>query len=193
MGLLEELAAVGFPVSSVDELRESGMNYRAAVPALLKELGRETDYGDKEWTVRALSVPWAKPTAIEPLLREFRNCPNHPSPRERNTQWAIGNALCILWNDAFFDDYVDISQNLSYGRSRRMVVLGFGKSKLREEATEFLLTLVDDPDVAGHAITALAKLAQPAAREALQQATSDSMAWIRKVAKKGLERLDSQA
>lgn len=72
-GLLAELAHAGYPVSSLDELRTSGCRYVEAVPVLLRELERETEPRTKEWIVRTLSVPWAKPAAIKPMLREFRD------------------------------------------------------------------------------------------------------------------------
>lgn len=89
--ILDDLASVGFPVGSVDELRRSGLNYGAAVPALIRELAREQDPRKKEWIIRALSVPWARPVAIDPLIREFRTLPWDDSQDNDHTRWAIGN------------------------------------------------------------------------------------------------------
>lgn len=188
--VLEELSKVGIEVSSVDELVMSRTRYPAAIPVLLAALEAEPDVNKKEWLVRALSVPWAKPAAIDPLLREFRAIPLDSERGGELTRWAVGNALWVLWDDAHFDDMVELARDRQYGRAREMVVLGFGKSKVPDKATAFLLTLLDDPDVDGHAVSALAKLAQPAARGALQRATSHPKTWVRKEAKKGLAKLD---
>jgi hypothetical protein len=191
--ILDELASVGFAVDSVDELRNSGVNYAEAVPALLRELTRETDPRKKEWIVRALSVPWARPAAIEPLLEEFRTLPHDETRDNDNTRWAIGNAFEILWDDTYFEDFAALARERKYGRSRQMLVLGFGKSKCVEQAVVVLLELCDDPTVEGHAISALAKLAHPAARDALQNATTHSQAWVRKAAVRGLAKVDRKA
>lgn len=161
MGVLDELAEAGYYVTSVDDLRRSETSYRSAVPILLRELKREQDYGKKEWVVRALSVPWAKPHAIAPILEEFRSVPRSPSEKEKLSLWAMGNALYVLWEDSFFEDYMQLAREKRYGRGRQMIVLGFGKSKLQERATDFLLSLEDDPEVIGHAISALASLLGP--------------------------------
>ncbi|WP_448721327.1 hypothetical protein [Microbacterium natoriense] len=154
--VLAELAEAGFPVSSVDELRRSGVKYARAVPILIRELAREKDPNRKEWVIRALSVPWAKPLAIQPLISEFRTLPLDESAGMDYTRWSIGNALEILWDDNYFDELANLALERKYGRSREMIVLGFGKSKLVERATAILLSLCGDPAVEGHAISALA-------------------------------------
>lgn len=188
--ILDDLASVGFAVGSVDELRRSGLNYGAAVPALIRELAREQDPRKKEWIIRALSVPWARPVAIDPLIREFRTLPWDDSQDNDHTRWAIGNAFEILWDDSYFEAFAELALDRRYGRSRQMIVLGFGKSKRTDEAVAVLLDLCDDPAVEGHAISALAKLAHPAGKEALQRATAHSKAWVRKAAWRGLAKLE---
>lgn len=190
--LLEELAEVGFPVGSVDELTRLGVRYTTAVPVLVHALPNEPDFKTKEWIARALSVPWARPTAIPALLEEFRSLPLQDKSAEM-ARWAIGNAFDALWDDAFFDEFTALATDQRYGIARQMLVLGFGKSREKQRATEVLLTLVDDPDVDGHAVSALAKLGQPASRDALVAASSHSKAWIRKAAVRGLKKLDRAA
>ena len=187
--LLKELAKAGFPVASVDELRRSGSRYTAAFPVLIKALQREQDYKEKEWIVRALSVPWARPAAISPLIHEFINASEDDLEKVALLRWAIGNALDVLWDDDDFEALADLARQQRYGRSREMLVLGFGKSKRKNEAVELLEGLVADDDVSGHAIAALAKLAHPSARPVLDAATSHPKAWVRKAAKRGLHKL----
>lgn len=189
MTVLDELAEAGYPVASIDELLSSKMTYKGAIPILLTELEREPDYAKKEWIARALSVPWAKPQAIYPLIRQYRGATQQDIDNHIHSLWAIGNAIEALWDDSYFDDYVELVKDVRFGMSRQMIVLGFGKSKRKDEASRFLLTLVNDPDVEGHAISALSRLAQPIARPALEAATAHSKAFIRTAAKRGLKRL----
>ncbi|SDI90748.1 HEAT repeat-containing protein [Frankineae bacterium MT45] len=186
--LLAELAAVGFPASSVSELRESGARYRAAVPVLVKFLDQTEDPRQRQEIVRALSVPWAGAEARGPLIREFKTVPLEWGPAGDSLRWAVGNALEVLFDDASFTELVELAEDPVYGKARQMVVLGFGKSK-RPEAVGLLLGLVDDPDVDGHAVKALGKLKAPSARAALEAKLDDKRAWVRSEARKALARL----
>lgn len=186
--ILDDLAAAGFPVSSVDELRESGLRYKAAVPVLVAALQRSQDAREKQALVRALSVPWAKQEALAPLIEEFRTLPLNAGPQMESLRWAVGNAIEVLWDDSRFDDLVALGRDVRFGKSREMVVLGMGRSK-RPEVGDVLIELLDDPVVNGHAVEALAKLRIPRARPGLERMTSDSRAWVRKAAAKALARL----
>src|SRR3954451_3763533 len=84
--LLEELHKLGYDVDSLGELPRLGRRYRNAVPVLLKYLARLTDPALKRSLVRALSVPWARPAAIRPLLDEF------DQSEDEVYRWIIGNA-----------------------------------------------------------------------------------------------------
>lgn len=186
--ILVDLAAVGFDVGSLTALRRSGLRYREAIPILLDWLGRVSDPKVKEQIVRALSVPWAKPAATRPMIDEFRAVDETVDSTGMGLRWAMGNALEVLFSDAEFDALVDLAGEKRYGQARQMVVLGLGKSK-RPEVVDVLLGLVDDPDVGGHALQSLAKLRAPAARSAFESKLDDRRAWVRKIARRGLETL----
>jgi HEAT repeat protein len=164
------------------------VRYRKAVPVLLEWLPRVTDRKVKEEIVRALSVPWAKPDATRPMIEEFRRVDESVDPAGTGLRWTIGNALDVLADDSCFEELVGLVHERDFGKARQMVVLGLGKSK-RPEAAQVLLGLVDDPDVDGHAVKALAKLKSPAARAALERKLDDSRAWVRGEARKGLAKL----
>lgn len=186
--ILAQLAAAGFPTRSLADLRHSGTRYRGAVPVLLRWLVRVSDPKVKEEVVRALSVPWAKPAAIRPLVEQFRLVDTSVDPTGMGLRWVIGNALDVLFDDVAFDAFAELAEDRSYGKARQMVVLGLGRSK-RPEAVEVLLGLVDDPDVDGHAVKALGKLKAPAARAALEAKLDDKRAWVRGEARKALAKL----
>jgi HEAT repeat protein len=186
--LLGELAEAGFPVGSLTELRTSGQRYRAAVPVLLRWLPLVSDRNLKEDLVRALSVPWARPVAARPLLDEFDRVEMSDDPTGTGLRWAIGNALSIVADDSVFDELVRIVENRAFGKARQMVVIALGRSK-RREAVPVLIGLLDDDDVSGHAVKALAKLRSHDARPALERMVNDPRSWVRKEAQKALAKL----
>lgn len=186
--ILTDLAAVGIETPSLSELRSSGMRYRQAIPVLLRWLPMASDLGVEEEVVRALSVPWAKPAATAPLIEEFRKADRLAEPAAHSLLWAIGNALEVVYDDAHFDEIVELAWDRRYGTARQMMILGLGKSK-RPEAVDVLLGLVEDPDVDGHAVSALGKLKAPAARTALERKLDDPRAWVRGEARRALAKL----
>lgn len=186
--ILGDLAGVGFEVGSLADLRRSGVRYRGAIPVLVDWLGRASDPKVKGELVRALSVPWAKPVATQPLIDEFRAVDAEVDPTGTGLRWTIGNALEVLFDDVDFDAFVELAVDERYGKARQMVVLGLARSK-KPQAVDVLLGLVEDPDVDGQAVKALAKLGAPAARPAFESKLGDSRAWVRSAARKGLKRL----
>jgi HEAT repeat protein len=186
--ILADLTAVGYPTRSLADLRHSGLRYREAVPVLLRWLVQVNDPKVKEEIVRALSVPWAGPTATRPLIEQFRLVDDAIDPNGMGLRWAIGNALDVLFDDSNFDALSQLAADRRFGPARQMIVLGLGKSK-RPEAVHTLLDLVDDPDVDGHAVKALGKLKAPAARAALEGKLDDRRAWVRSEARKALAKL----
>jgi HEAT repeat protein len=186
--ILAELATVGYDVHSLADLRHSGLRYRQAIPILIGALAQDYDERTLEEVVRALSVPWAKPTAIPPLVRAFRKVKGSD---ELGLRWTIGNALEVTWDDSAFEDLVTLACDRSLGRSREMIVLGLGRSK-RAEAGAVLIELLDDPSVNGHAVKALRKLKVAAAQPGLERMVHDPRAWVRRDARKALNAFEHQ-
>lgn len=185
--ILAQLATIGYEFESLADLRTSGLRYRDAVPILIEALSSGIDRRGKEEVVRALSVPWAKPAAVGPLIEQFREVEDASG---LGLRWSIGNALSVTWHDSYFDELVELARDTRFGRAREMLVLGLGKSK-NAQAGEVLIDLLDDPDVGGHAVKAIRKMKLPAARERLQEKLADRRAWVRKEAERALFALDS--
>lgn len=183
--ILAKLRDVGHDVESLAQLRGTGTRYPEAVPVLVDALATVTDKKTLVEIVRALSVPWARPVATRPLADLFRRVDD---PTGLGLRWVIGNALEVVWDDGLFDELVDLARDRSFARAREMVVLGMGRSK-RAEAGDVLIELLDDPDVNGHAVKALAKLKLPRSKPGLQRMTTDSRAWVRKAAESALKKL----
>lgn len=142
-----ELHEAGYDVASIDELRESGVRYEDAVPILVSWLRRvDDDPTYQEFVVRALSVPWARKVATEPMLRLFREGPQR-TPAEQGRAWAVGNALKVLATDSDFAEMARLAAEPKYGRARQMLVLWLGATKKhKSEAVDILIDLLDDPD-----------------------------------------------
>ena len=91
MPVLRALQQHGLEVRSLDELRQSRVEYRGAIPILIHWLRKAKSPDVKESIVRTLTVPWAKPEAADPLIGEFLSAPDGSS-----LKWAIGNALDVV-------------------------------------------------------------------------------------------------
>jgi hypothetical protein len=204
--LLARLAAVGYPVGDLYQLAQSGKRYTEAIPVLVEALEdemaedleaelrvppREAKHLKQvEGLARALSVPWAKKLAPDPLIRAFRRMPLETGyTLSTIVHWTVGNALEVIWDDSRYDELVSLIHDRRYGEARQMIVLGARKSK-RPEAVDMLLGLLDDFDVSGYATEALSKLKNPKARPGLEKMADDERDWVRKYAKRGLDRLD---
>jgi hypothetical protein len=188
-----DLAEHGAEVAELSDLTQDGARYSPEVAQVLVDwLPRTTDDPSlQEKLVRQLSVPWTRKQALEPLLELFRTAPGDTKPAELR-RWAVGNALEVLATDAVFDEMAALTADPSYGASRQMVVLWLGKTKQhRDEAVDVLLPLLDQDDVNGHAVKALAKLKHPRSLDGLRRMTDDSRAWVRNAAKRTVERLEA--
>lgn len=173
--LRHELAVLGYPYDDLSEMVRSGHRYEPAVPILTAALNTATDRRLQNSIIRALSVPWAA-SALPAIAERFWTIGGDPlGPR-----WALGNAIEVLWNDRCFDQLAAIADDARLGRSREMVVLGLTKSR-HPRAEPLLVSLIDDPEVRGHAIQALRRRGHPfptMARNGLERALTDSRRWV---------------
>jgi HEAT repeat protein len=179
--VVAELRRAGYDVESLDALRRSGQKYESAIPVLLNWLPRLSSLDAKESIVRTLSVPWAKPSAGAVLLCEFDNAPKEAE----SFRWAIGNALEVVAVPPLQDKLIEIVTNKANGKAREMFVLAL--AKIREpRSVEILIKLLDDKQVAGHAVMALRKLRVPEALDYLEPFTRHPQNWIRNEARKAI-------
>lgn len=183
--LLAELAAAGFDVASVTALRRQGAEWRGAIPILLAWLPRVGNADVKEDIVRALSVPFAKPAAAPALVAEFRRA----DPAQEALRWAIGNALEVVADDSVLDDVVEIVRDRRNGTSREMFAVALGNMR-GPRVVDVLIGLLDDPEVAGHAIMGLGKLGARPARGEVERFLDHPKSWIRKAARKAIGKID---
>jgi HEAT repeat protein len=183
----------GFFARDIPEagIRAPRFDFEAAVPVLVDWLPRVETALVKERIVRSLTGEQAAtPLALEPLVAEFRRSDDD------GLKWAIGNALATLADNSIADELVELARDRRHGRSREMLMDALARTK-DERALDSLVELVDDDDVAGHAISALRRLGPKSslpylerARPALERQAAEGV-WpiARSQAAKALERL----
>jgi HEAT repeat protein len=181
-----ELASRGFMVDTISDLFNRRMNYKDAVPVLLKWLPRVSDTGVKRSLISALAVSWARPAAAAPLIREFRGS------ADTTTQWFAGNALSVVADDSVFDEVVQLVTDPRFGEAREMLAVALGNMR-NPRAAEVLIRLLSDEEVVGHAVMGLRKLKAVEARSAIEKLASHPKTWIRTEVKKALAKFDAVA
>jgi hypothetical protein len=183
--VLANLSQAGLDVDWIEDLYNKRLDYKRAIPILLRWLPRVENPAVKEAIVRALSVPWARHTEAPALLvEEFRR-----SKSDFGLNWAIGNALSVVADDDVLNDIVGLIRDKTYGKAREMLVVALGNMK-SPDVKYFLIELLDDEDLAGYAIMSLGKLKSKEARPFIERFLTHPKSWVRREAKKALARID---
>ena len=183
--ILAELSEAGYKVERISDLNNQRINYKHAIPVLIKWLPIVENPVIKEVIVRALSVPWAKSSNIsELLINEFEKAGTNFA-----LKWAIGNALSVVANDNVRSSVVDLIRDESHGKAREMLVLSLGNMRTND-VEEVLIDLLNDENLVGYAIMALGKLKSEKARATIEKLTTHPKSWVRKEAKKTIELID---
>jgi len=182
--VLQDLRDIGYEVETIGELVEKEYPargpYKDAVPILMKWLPKVEYDALKEDIVRTLSVPWAKDAAPF-LVSEFR-C----AGEGRGLRWVVGNALSVVATPAIFPDLVQLVRNREYGKDREMLALALAKVKTKE-SVDVLVELLEDEDLSGHALAALAKLKAAVPRKLVERFADHPKAWVRREASRLLK------
>jgi HEAT repeat protein len=186
--IVAELVKAGFAVESIRELLTKKLDFRAAIPLLLAWLPKVTNLDVKESIVRTISVPFAKPLAARPLVKELLDTDDSAV----GLRWAIGNALEIVADDDVVDELIYLARERRFGKAREMVVVGLG-NMTDSRVIPVLLDLLKDDEVSGHAIMALGKLKVRAARAHVEPFLKHPKAWVRREAEKTIAKIDEAA
>lgn len=185
--LLADLEEAGFPVDIVSDLFSKRFDYQRAIPILLKWLPLADSESLREELVRALSVKWARPAAAPALIRLF---PLVDDQSGLGAKWVIANALAVVADDSVLSQIVSLVRSKEYGRSREMLAVALGNMK-DSCVDEVLLDLLNDDEVAGHALMAIRKrkTAPLDAEPEIRRLTKHPKPWIRNEAAKTLKAL----
>lgn len=103
-------------------------------------------------------------------------------------KWRIGNALCTIKPKKLehVRKMIELCINKKHGRSREMMVLALGYSK-NENVIPILIKLLDDKDVEGHALGALAKFKRKELLPHFEKFLKHKTTYIRNIAKRAVE------
>jgi HEAT repeat protein len=131
------------------------------------------------------------------LVDEFRRLPN--TDEWQSAKWAIADALATLADASLAGDLLELLRDRRHGRARQRLCDALARTK-DERAPDALIALLDEPDLAGHSISALRRYGPRAwlphlerARPALERVAEDRGAppFARKQARAALGRLSS--
>ncbi|GAA4528799.1 HEAT repeat domain-containing protein [Amycolatopsis samaneae] len=204
-GVEIDLAKDGYPVQDADRLERRKMDYRAAVPILVRWLPSIRHWALASEIVGALSKSFAKKQARPVLLALFRDPPRWVAPHLPSAsdpvemlRTTIGTVLGGFADPSVADEYLAIAQDRSSGAARAGVVADLPRLK-DERVFDVLVGLLDDPTVAAWSVRALGKLRNPEAvsriRELLDHPPAEwdanTLANVKAEAKKALKRLDA--
>lgn len=146
---LKELNSYGYNFKTFNDVKTIYRDDKILIPVLLKYLDEVEDIDDKEYLVRVLTKE-SYFEVTERLLQEFFLSNNY------FYKWAIGNALYIIEDERFIDEYIDIIKDCSHGTARQMLVLLLGKLR-NERAKDALIKILHEDGVTPHAIGSLGK------------------------------------
>lgn len=146
---LDELNKQGYHFETLNDVKAINIGDKVLIPTLLKYLTQIENEDVKEYIVRCLTKNgYTEVTGM--LINEYRSSSNS------RFKWAIGNALYIIRDSRFIDDYISIIKDSDNGDSRQMVVLllGFVKSN---KAKESLIQVLQEDFLTPHVIESLSR------------------------------------
>jgi len=185
--ILADLHEVGVDVESLSELRDRRI-LKKAVPVLVKWLPLITQPWIKQAVARLLGSSVAKGSANHALISEFK------SPAlDESTRWALDNSISLIAETSDIGELIKLATDKRLGRAREMIVAGLGTfSRESDDAFETLCQLVNDPDVSGHAISALGNSQRSAAASVVEKFADHPDAFLRREARRALSKLGKE-
>lgn len=184
--LYNDLQSADIYINDIYELVNTNKSYIKAIPILISYLNKDfNELKVKEGIVRALTLDEAKGKANKVLIHEYNETPYD----KRSYRWAIGNAFYKLIT---FDDLEALKKIVSdknNGISRQMFVSALGKVN-SQIAESILIELLNDDEVAAHALNALKRLKSKKAIDAIKKLVDHKNRLVRSEAIKTLETLE---
>jgi len=184
LDLVKELNLIGQNINSVWDLVNSKQNYPDAIPILLAYVTKDFHDRNREGIVRALAVKEAIGKASPVLLDEYNKIPKD----KMLLRWSIGNTIYTTVSESDVERILLIVQDKENGMSRQMFVAALGKVK-SEKVEDVLIKLLDDDEVAAHALEALVRMKSKKAREKILTLISHPNTLIKKEAQKALKKI----
>ncbi|MFD2090307.1 HEAT repeat domain-containing protein [Blastococcus deserti] len=190
--LASALAELGFTVEFPEDLLAQGVEYRAAIPLLIRWLPRIDNPDVKCSVIRALTVPWAGPEAARALVEELRRTLVSPGERSAMVVFDIANALEVVADESVADDLLELSRDRRVDADARAFLVQALGGVPQERVVDALLDVVrqeEDPLVLTGALNALGRLRDRRARDIVETCTHHGDRRVRKEALRVLKRL----
>lgn len=181
---LNELNSFGYEFKKVLDVLTIGIKDKILVPVLLKWFEKPiVKLSDKIFIVRCLTVKGFN-KATEILLKFYKEL-----DYEEIDKWTVGNAIGVISDRRYVNDYIKIITNKKNGISRQMIVHGMGAFK-EEKVKRTLIILLNDEEVNGHVIYALSKFKDKNLIQILIPFLEHKVIWKREEAKKAIKKLE---
>lgn len=174
-------------IERIEDLYRKPIDYRAAIPILLKWLPLVEHKGVKMTIIDALAIKWAKPIAARPLIEEFRKA----SMEDKLLKETIASALIEVADASVFDEILELVRDKRHGLARAGLAVALAKTK-DPRAVGVLMELLDDEEIVWAAVYALRLLAPPEARSALERFVDHPNDEVRKEAQRALAKIDKK-
>jgi hypothetical protein len=146
-------------VSDPRYVRPSRLDERAAMPVLIEALPALSDATLVAAVAGHLRRPWARPAAFPALRAAFERW----ALADQMAGWHLGDAMASAAVPENSPDLLRIAADRRYGTARQMVVYQLWRFRRSAHVEGVLGQLLDDPDVAMHAMTALRRVVGPEA------------------------------
>ena len=188
--VLEALRDAGVHAISTQDFMQKREPYPAAIPVLIKMLGRVRTYMIKEIIVRALGSKEAKGKAEHALISEFESSLHDDSVDAKAFRWAIANTLEIIGGKGDVDAFIRLLLDPRSSNARGMLSLAAAKTK-DKKVIPILMDYLNSDNLQGFAARGLGILRAKEAVPSLSLLAGETKnSWVRREAIKALDRIN---
>jgi len=138
-------------VNNTTYFAPSGFDVQASWPVLLEWFPRLNQPRLVDTVARYLGQPGLRPQAFPVLEAGFRRW----AVVDTGPGWIIGGSLATTATVAQLPQLLELSTDKRFGRSRQEIVDSLWRYRKSESVAPVLLSLIHDPDVGLHAMSAL--------------------------------------
>lgn len=183
--IIEALKKAGIAIDDIYDLVNTNEPYPEAIPVLIQLLKEGiTNVGNREGIIRALAVPEAKGIIGSLLIDEFYKIPSE----NMLLRWTVGSTMEAVISEKDIDGVIKIITDKSNGMSRQMFVLALGNIP-SEKSEDVLIQVLNDDEIAPHALEALGKLQSKKARDKISELTNHPKSLVKKEAIRALKKI----
>ena len=168
-----------------DDLYKSKELWISCIPTIKEWIFKVKSDDVFEALIRLLAIPPLKKTSTaKEIIGQF-----YRPGLSSSTKWAVGNTMSIIANDEVLDDIIEIIDDKQNERSRQMFVVALGNMK-DPKVVPYLVNLLDDEDLTGHAIMGLSKLKADSTIDDIRKAENHPRPWVRKEVQKTVRKFE---